>query len=121
MHKFSGLILLWLAIPTGGVTFTWVMVGAFAVAVARVFFLPMLLRIDRRTALGFCLSGAVYVSGVLGMEFVSSLYFAEELWEAYGIAATIEEDLEIAGLTLFLTAVLRHLVYNHPVAELRLC
>jgi hypothetical protein len=89
----------------------WVMFGLLFVGVVGLIYLPFLYRLPRRFALLFMVAGAIYVGGAVGMEVV------EDPWvEAHGrdnmhyqLMSTLEEDMEMTGIALFLFALTSYL------------
>jgi len=78
---------------------------AFAVAYA-----PFVARLDARTRRLFVVSGALFVGGALGMEFVQGWH--DGLYGRDGTTAlitTVEEVLEMSGVTVFVYALLARL------------
>ena len=99
-------------LDTGGIFyFAWVIPGSIFVAITGLYFIPFLLKLPRRTAIGFSLAGTLFVSGAIGMELIGG-YLAEGVEERgwrYHLAATTEETLEITGLNLFLWTLLDYI------------
>jgi len=95
---------------TGILYYAWVVPGAIGVALIGAFFLPFVLRLPRRTAALIVLAGALFVGGALGMELIGGALEEAVTKQslAYSIVSTIEESLEIAGLTVFVLALVRH-------------
>ncbi|WP_146898956.1 hypothetical protein [Cellulomonas aerilata] len=99
------------ALDLGGPFFYgWVVVAIPAVVVLGVVLLPFLRSLEPWTRRAFLVAGALYVGGALGLEMVEGL-----IAEAGGrgstamqIAVTVEELLEMVGLTIFLAAVNEH-------------
>jgi hypothetical protein len=94
--------------------FAWVLpYGALLLVLAAVF-LPWFLRLDRPSKMRFAIAAALYVSGALGMELVSSAYF-ESLDPGRAtfrtltgcLLSTVEESLEFIGTGVFLHALVR--------------
>lgn len=90
--------------------FGWVIPGLIAVTLLALFYVRFLLHLDRRFLMLFLASGAIYVAGALGMEMVAARYV-----EAYGLnnapyalMATVEETMELAGVSLFIYALLKY-------------
>lgn len=84
----------------------WVFFGAALVSAFALSMVPFILSLPRQVAALFVLSGAIYVGGALGMEpfdaFFESTYGIGSYQQV--ISTTIEEALEMIGLTLFLHA-----------------
>jgi len=84
----------------------WTVVGFAIFAVVGVSYLPFLWRYRWRTAGLFFLAGAVYGGGAVGVEHwtgsdVNSLHY--NMW------TTLEEGMEMAGVILFIYALLDHM------------
>lgn len=107
---------------SGLLYYTWIIpFGAFAVAVLATYS-RFLLALPRRTGAIFLLSGAVFVTGAVGMEL-----FEGQINEAggyqsldYMILVTIEETLEMAGIYAFIYGVLGYLVAEGRSVKLSL-
>lgn len=91
----------------GPLYFAWVVVAVPLVLAFGLVLLPWLRDLPRRTRVAFLASGAVYVSGTVGLELVGAV-----LWQSvgreslvYAVATTVEETLEMTGMLLFLAAV----------------
>ncbi|MEP4767720.1 MAG: hypothetical protein ABJY83_07415 [Roseibium sp.] len=91
--------------------FAWVIPGMLAVFVAGLYFIPFLLRLPRRLALGMFVAGLVYVGGALGLELVGGLIASDHGMQAtnYIMVAIVEESLEMIGLTIFLWVLSGHI------------
>ena len=91
--------------------FAWVIPGGIFVAIFGLKSLPFLASLPSRLARRFTVAGLVYVSGALGMELVGGHFVSSQGWDslAYIASATVEESLEMVGLTMFLHALLDHL------------
>jgi hypothetical protein len=104
--------------------FSWVVVGAGLVVAAAVVFSGFLMRLPAATRRRFLLAGALFVGGSLGVEVVgghlASLDGKDTL--AYMVATHVEEALEMAGIVVFLYALLLYLrrVTHTVVVELHL-
>jgi hypothetical protein len=90
--------------------YAWVVAGAVLVIVVGLYFLPFVLRLPRRTRNLVLLSGAIYVSGALGMEVVGAYFNAVHGSAYHGsvlqvVMVMIEESLEILGLVVFVVGV----------------
>lgn len=103
----------------GVLHFAWIIAVAPLVALLAFSLVGFLLAQPRRIAVWMILSGAVYVSGSLGMEMVNGVLAGNE--EGYGapgylVGVTVEETLEMVGLTLFCAALLAALRRRpHPL------
>ena len=102
--------------------FSWVIPGAAAVLALGLWFLPFLFRLPRTTAMLMMLSGGLFVGGALGLELLGGVYAeAQGMQSATYLAVAIaEETLEIAGITLFIAALLTHIRSAFSGAALRI-
>jgi hypothetical protein len=112
---------MWKSLPTI-FSYHWVVVGIPFATIVGLSFLKLLLRLPRRTAIGMVLSGAVFVSGALGMEMISGQYRAIDLnWGMdmkYALMVLVEETFEFAGAAMFLCVLLAY-IRDH-IGHLRL-
>lgn len=102
----------------------WVPVGIVAVVVVALCYTKFLLALPRRSLMLFVLSGAVYISGSVGVEIAGALHVirrgrSQDL--VYVALYTIEETLEMAGIALFLFALLKYAESEIGSIRLRLC
>lgn len=100
----------------------WVMpMGAFCVVFAIIYW-RFLGQLPKRSRLLFLLSGAVYVFGALGMEMIGSFYYQLTFKDSLGFQTmiTIEETLEMTGITLFIYTLLDYIRQFAPQLTIRL-
>ena len=94
----------------GGVFyFAWVIPATAGLLVIGAIYLRFVLALPPQVRKLFVLSAAVYVSGAFGTEMVGG-YMRDsraDLWTAYQVIVTIEETLELLGMMLFSTAILK--------------
>ena len=94
----------------GFLYFTWVVPGgAFALLVA-VVYLRFLAHLPAVTRTEFVLAAALYVGGALGLEMVGGRYAESHGFAnlSYALIANAEEFLEMAGIVVFINALLRY-------------
>lgn len=92
------------ALSTGGFFYhAWIIPYGLAVLGLGIILLRWLLRLPRRTRLGFVLSAVLFLSGAILMEGVAGIYLEtgnkDDL--AFSVMATVEESLEMLGLITF--------------------
>lgn len=90
--------------------FSWVIPGIIIVLVLAVFFLKFLWHLPAKTRLRFLVAGFLYVGGAIGVELVGG-HHAELHGEqsfGYSMIVTVEESLEMAGLIVFIWALLNY-------------
>lgn len=97
--------------PGGIFAASWVLAAIPIVIVCFAGLMPFLRALPRRTAAGLFLSGAVFVTGSVGMEMVFayvSVYSPASTWLILTLT-WIEESLEMIGVAMFCTTVYGHL------------
>ncbi len=98
-------------LDTGGVLyFDWVIPAAAVVVLLGLLFLPFLRRLPATSRRRFVLAGALYVGGALLMELPLGWWTERAGPETLGYALIdwVEESLELAGVSLFLLALVAH-------------
>jgi hypothetical protein len=106
---------------TNAFTLSWLLLGAPLLIAAGAGSLGFLGRLPREAAHGIAVAGIVFVSGAFGLELISgdvAVTFGRESL-AYRLCSSFEEMLEIVGLTLFLSALLRLVAARAPLFRLR--
>ena len=87
-------------------TNAWVLIAMPLLVVFLLLYARFLFSLPRRTGWLFVLSGVIYIGGVVGIEMISGLmkynYGLEDL--RFALVTTIEESLEMLGITAFLYA-----------------
>jgi hypothetical protein len=97
--------------------YSWIIPAAFFVLVLSILYIKFLLHLSAKTRTLFFIAAALYVGGALGVEALEGKYDS-----LYGMdigmdmLITIEEFMEMAGIVVFLYALLSYLSAN---AELR--
>jgi hypothetical protein len=101
---------------TGIFYYSWVLLAAPMVVVLGLYLVPFMLRLPRPTAFSFFIAGAVFVGGALGTELICGYLATNGGLEtvAYKTTAAAQECLEVLGMTLFVTALLRHIATVAP-------
>ena len=105
-----------IAIDHYGVLYhAWVIPGIMIVIVLTLFFYKFLYRLPEKTRSAFLVSGALYIGGALGMELIGGYY--EEFHQVHNLTCTMivtaEESLEMAGVILFIRALLSFIAQNY--------
>lgn len=98
---------------SGKLYFSWVIPGGIFAAVVAISFTKLLINLGWRTRLLFLASGAIFVSGAIGMELLAGIIFASAESElvalssvAHVLSQAVEEGLEMIGMALFLCTLL---------------
>jgi hypothetical protein len=99
----------------------WVVPG-FLVTVPLAFsFLRFLLHLPKQIGSLFLLAGGLYVGGALGVEMFGMRYFeVHDVDLTYSMFVMLEESLEMAGVIVFIHALLLYIEANYPDACVRL-
>jgi hypothetical protein len=87
--------------------YAWVIPALIMVPTFAASSIPFLISLPRRTACCFVVSGAIYVSGALGMEMIGGL--TDGHGRTFVLCYLIEETLEIVGILTFFFALMDHL------------
>jgi len=93
----------------GGLLFyAWVVPAILCLAALGLFLLPLLKRLPVRLFWQFALAGGLFVLGALGMEMIGGWldYEGYRPTALYALSISIEEGLEILGLSLFVATLL---------------
>jgi cellulose synthase/poly-beta-1,6-N-acetylglucosamine synthase-like glycosyltransferase len=101
--------------------FAWVIPGIALVFVLGLFFLRFLLHLPAMTRFSFLMAATLYIGGAIGVELIGSSHaelHGYENW-TYSMIATLEESLEMAGLIVFIWALLNYSADNHKEVRFR--
>ena len=95
----------------GGLYFSWILPGLACAAIVGLLFRRFLISLGRRTGTLLTLAGVVFIAGALGMELVAGRIFSATATEldalrsvSHVVVQAIEEGLEMAGMAMFLWA-----------------
>jgi hypothetical protein len=95
--------------------YNWVILGIPLVLVLALFFLRFLFYLPTKTRLRFLVAATLYIGGAIVLECIGG-YYAELSGEknlTYSMIVTIEESLEMAGLVVFIWALLKYCADNY--------
>ena len=92
---------------SGPLLYAWVIPALILVPLFAMAYIPFLRRIRKPYGAWIFISGAVFVTGALGMEMVGGMVSEDKV--AFTITFLIEESLELAGMTSFFLAILSYL------------
>ena len=100
----------------------WTTFGALLVVVLGFLFLPFLVALPLQTRVLFLVSGFIYVGGAIGVEWATIWYEENDLLDtlAYNLWNALEEFLEMAGVILYINAMLIHIAANRKEAVIQL-
>ena len=98
----------------------WVIPGMAGVGILALLFLGFLLRLPSSTRWSFLAAGTIYLGGAIGIEMIGGRY-----GEAHGfenltaqLITHLEESMEMAGVIVFIHALLRYLAEQCPRVDL---
>lgn len=96
-------------------TFAWVIPAIFLLLLMGLFFLRFLCRLDSRTKTYFLIAAILFVGGAIGLEMLGGSYYdihgSDNL--TYRMMQNVEESLEMAGLIIFIWALMRYLSFRY--------
>lgn len=99
--------------------FPWVIPGIVLVFVLGLYFMRFLFHLPAVTKFRFLLSAILYIGGAIGVELIGSHHaelYGYENW-MYTMIVTLEESLEMAGLIVFLSVLLKYCADNYSVGR----
>ena len=82
------------------IDFNWAIPAGILVAIIGIVFIPFLRSLERRVAILYIISGAIFISGALIIELLSEDMKTKSL--EYALATALEEGMEMAGALIFL-------------------
>ena len=102
--------------------FAWVIPAIAVVIVLALYFLKFLLRLPAQTRLTFLMAATLYLGGAIGGELVEGWYLSSHTSEdfTFSMIATTEESLEMAGVIVFIYALLRYIAVNYNEVRFRI-
>ncbi|WP_420601839.1 hypothetical protein [Flagellimonas sp.] len=103
-YNFSGLLY-----------FSWVIPYGIGLLVFLLIYFPFFLKLPKRIKLLFAVSGFVFVSGAIGMELFGGRYYEQNGGNSdltYSMFYTLEELLEMLGITFFNYALLSYIAIH---------
>lgn len=94
----------------GSLRFAWVAIYLPLVLVIAIVYLPFWRRLPGRFRTELLVAAILFAGGSGGIELIKSALYDDERWTfAYGIVASISDSLELIGLALLATVLLREL------------
>lgn len=104
---------------TGIFYFAWVIPGMAITFLFALFFVKFLLHLPVQTRLFFVLAAVLYIGGAIGMEMIGGRYAEQHgAYLTFNMILTLEESLEMAGMIVFIHALMTYIEANY--AEVRL-
>lgn len=100
--------------------FAWVIPGIALVLVLAPFFLRFLLRLPAKTKLTFLMAATLYIGGAIGFELIGGRFAELHGYNlTYKMIETVEESLEMAGVIIFIWALLVYIADNYKEVRFR--
>ncbi len=108
--------------PLGIFYYSWVIPGIVVVCMLTLYFLKFHQRLPAKTRAAFLVASAIFISGAIGFELVggryTELHGCENL--TYSMIATAEESFEMAGVIVFIYALLDYIADHYKEIRFRL-
>jgi hypothetical protein len=82
-------------------------------------FIKFITHLDQKTRYLFLIAGALYVGGAIGFEIIENLYadaYGQDL--VYSMLQNLEEGMEMAGIIVFIYALLNYMGSNYGLLNL---
>ena len=92
---------------------SWAWGGLVIVLLGGSYFIPFLLKLPVSTRVGFFVSGMLYLSGAIGLEFIGEPMDSDSL--IYYLATFAEEGLEMFGVILFIYHLLGYMAESESL------
>jgi hypothetical protein len=99
--------------------YAWVIPYGLALLVFLVLYVPFLVSLPRTTMILFVISGFIFVLGALGFEMLGGRHiqmYGHDM--TYSFYYTLEETLEMVGISLFIFTLLRYISLEHGAVSL---
>lgn len=101
----------------GGVfTFAWVLPYLIIAIFMALFFFKFMLSLPNKSRINFIIAGSVYLLGAIGLEMIGGDYYGAHVTKetiAYATFVTIEESLEMFGISFFIFSLLQYIQLAH--------
>lgn len=101
--------------------YTWVIPAIVLVLLLGLFFLKFVIQLPAKTRFNVILAATLYIGGAIGVELFGGLY--HELYGnlnlTYSMIVTVEESLEMAGIIVFIRALLVYIGDNYRDVRFR--
>lgn len=100
----------------GEIEMSWAIPGGIVALIVGVAYLSFLTKLPRRTAVWFVMGGAVFVGGAVGVELFTERYLHNDELDSLGyyLWNGVEEGMEMAGVLIFLRALLQSMKGHAP-------
>jgi hypothetical protein len=101
--------------------YAWVLPGIALVLVLALCFLRFLLRLPAKTKRTFIIAATLYIGGAIGVELIGGRFIALHKTPnlTYSMIVTVEESLEMAGVIIFIRALLVFIADNYKEVQFR--
>lgn len=101
--------------------YAWVIPGIIILLLVAPIFVQFLLRLPAHVRNLFLSAAAVYIGGVIGVELIGGTYAEMHGTHnmTYSFIVTVEESLEVAGVILFIYALLNYIADNYSDVSFR--
>lgn len=108
---------------TGIFYFAWVIIALPLMLIFLIMYLKFMIHLPQPICRLFILSGALYVTGALGLELVEGYFWSQESlrWGVIvPLLTTVEEFLEMVGIVIFIFALISYIKSYLNLTEMRI-
>jgi len=121
IHEWSGNLVSKAFQTSDFLNYPWVIFGVIFVIILVPAYLKFFLDLPAKIKWLFFISGTIYVGGGIGVEMINARHESLHGWEnlTYSMMTALEESLEMAGVAIFIYALLLYLRSN--VKEVQIC
>jgi hypothetical protein len=93
--------------------FAWIIPGILLVFVLALILLKFWLHLPSKTRYSFLIAAFIYIGGAIGFEMIGGSVFESSRGSTlYSVISTVEESLEMAGVIVFIWALLAYITEN---------
>jgi len=91
--------------------FSWIIPYGIGLIIFLMLYVPFLIKLPRQTMKWFILSGAIFVSGAIGVEFLEGIHVETNGFGSpyYTVLYTVEESLEMIGIAFFIYTLMTYM------------
>jgi hypothetical protein len=99
----------------------WAIPALAGLVAVGLYYLPFLWRLPGRTRILFVLAGVIFIGGAIGVEMLSgNFYETHGDTLGYSLVVTLEESLEMAGVIVFVYAILDYVARKYGAVSFEL-
>ncbi len=102
--------------------YAWIIPYSLIFLGISLFFIPFFRKLPRLVMINFSIAALIYLGGAIGMEMIGGRhdYLYGRSKATYALYYSLEETLEMLGLTIFIGSLLQYIVTECPVKAMRI-